>query len=118
MSTLAAVMRLLLGCLFRAYRLVLSPLLGPACRFEPSCSRYAEEAIARHGLLQGGRLAVHRICRCHPFAVAGFDPVPAAAAPRVGARSTRTAAATFGDSAISATKSAMKSATMSASSER
>jgi uncharacterized protein len=87
MSRLAGAMRLLLAGLFRAYRLVLSPLLGPACRFEPSCSRYAEEAIARHGLLQGGRLAVYRICRCHPFAVAGFDPVPAP-----GARSTPTAA--------------------------
>jgi len=114
MSTLAAAMRLLLGCLFRAYRLVLSPLLGPACRFEPSCSRYAEEAIARHGLLQGGRLAVYRICRCHPFGSAGFDPVPALAAPGVGAGSTRRAAATFVESAISATNSA----TMSASSER
>jgi putative membrane protein insertion efficiency factor len=63
--------------LFRLYRLVLSPLLGPSCRFEPSCSRYAEEAIETHGLLEGIRLALFRICRCHPFALAGLDPVPA-----------------------------------------
>jgi putative membrane protein insertion efficiency factor len=69
--------RAALAGLFRLYRLVLSPLLGPSCRFEPSCSRYAEEAIAAHGLLEGTRLALFRICRCHPFALAGLDPVPA-----------------------------------------
>jgi putative membrane protein insertion efficiency factor len=63
--------------LIRVYRAALSPLLGPACRFEPSCSAYAEEAIGRFGLRKGIRLALHRVLRCHPFAAAGFDPVPA-----------------------------------------
>lgn len=65
-----------LTALIHLYRWILSPLLGPSCRFEPTCSRYAEEAIARHGPLRGARLALFRICRCHPFAAAGFDPVP------------------------------------------
>lgn len=59
----------------RAYRLIVSPLLGPACRFEPSCSRYAETALRRHGLLRGGRLAIGRILRCHPWNPGGYDPV-------------------------------------------
>ena len=65
--------------LLRAYRYAISPVIGPACRFEPSCSVYAEEAIRRFGALKGGYLAVRRILRCHPFARAGLDPVPAAA---------------------------------------
>lgn len=69
-------MRVFFTAVLRLYRMVLSPLLGPSCRFEPSCSRYAEEAIVRHGVLPGARLAFLRICRCHPFAAAGFDPVP------------------------------------------
>lgn len=62
--------------LIRLWQLVISPLLGPACRFEPSCSRYAAEAIERFGVLRGGALAVRRIGRCHPFHPGGFDPVP------------------------------------------
>lgn len=62
--------------LLRLYRLTLSPLLGPACRFEPSCSRYAIEAIERHGLARGAVLAVRRLGRCHPYHDGGFDPVP------------------------------------------
>jgi putative membrane protein insertion efficiency factor len=58
------------------YRLLLSPLLGGFCRFEPSCSRYAEQAVARHGARQGLRLALRRLVRCHPFAAGGLDPVP------------------------------------------
>lgn len=60
----------------RAYRLVLSPLLGPRCRFHPSCSAYAIEALATHGAIRGGRLALWRIARCHPWGGSGVDPVP------------------------------------------
>ena len=67
---------LLLRGLIRAYQLVLSPLLGPACRYLPSCSEYASEAIATHGPLAGGWLGVKRICRCHPWGGHGYDPVP------------------------------------------
>ena len=62
--------------IIRIYRYVISPLLGPRCRFYPSCSSYAEEAIKVHGLLKGSLLAVKRIFRCHPFNEGGVDPVP------------------------------------------
>ena len=62
--------------LIEAYRLLLSPLLGGHCRFWPSCSAYAEEAIQRHGAARGSGLAVRRLLRCHPFAPGGVDPVP------------------------------------------
>jgi hypothetical protein len=62
----------------RAYRLLLSPWLGSACRFEPTCSRYAIEAIERHGAGAGSVLTVKRLARCHPFCAGGHDPVPAA----------------------------------------
>jgi uncharacterized protein len=60
----------------RAYQLVLRPFAGGACRFEPSCSAYALEAIERHGAVKGVLLALRRVGRCHPFARPGFDPVP------------------------------------------
>ena len=60
----------------RAYRLGVSPWLGPRCRFFPSCSAYALEAIERHGAWRGTRLALWRLARCHPGCVGGFDPVP------------------------------------------
>jgi uncharacterized protein len=60
----------------RAYQLLLSPFAGGACRFEPSCSAYAMEAIQTHGLLRGLWLSVRRVARCHPFAKPGIDPVP------------------------------------------
>lgn len=66
----------LLLLLIRGYRRLLSPLLPPSCRFHPSCSRYALEAIHRHGALKGSWLAVRRLARCHPFNAGGFDPVP------------------------------------------
>jgi putative membrane protein insertion efficiency factor len=61
----------------RAYQLALSPFMGGACRFHPSCSEYAFEAIAAHGAARGCWLAMRRLARCHPFSRAGVDPVPA-----------------------------------------
>jgi len=61
----------------RGYQLTLSPLIGNQCRFHPTCSHYALEAIERHGLLKGSMLAIRRLLRCHPFHPGGFDPVPA-----------------------------------------
>jgi uncharacterized protein len=66
----------LLALLIRGYQRLLSPLLPPSCRFHPSCSHYALEAIQRHGALKGSWLAVRRLARCHPFNAGGFDPVP------------------------------------------
>ena len=60
------------------YRRFISPLLGPHCRFAPSCSAYALEAVQKHGALRGSWLAVCRLARCHPFNPGGFDPVPPA----------------------------------------
>jgi uncharacterized protein len=62
--------------LLRGYQLLLSPLLGPRCRFYPSCSAYAVEAITTHGALRGTYLAVRRLLRCHPWNPGGLDPVP------------------------------------------
>jgi putative membrane protein insertion efficiency factor len=59
-----------------AYRLLLSPVLGGFCRFEPTCSRYAEQALLRHGARRGLRLTAGRLMRCQPFHPGGFDPVP------------------------------------------
>lgn len=69
-------MRYVLKILIRAYQLVLSPLLGPSCRFYPSCSQYGIEAIDTHGALRGTWLTIKRISRCHPWHEGGFDPVP------------------------------------------
>ncbi|PYS95670.1 MAG: membrane protein insertion efficiency factor YidD [Acidobacteria bacterium] len=68
--------RLLAVSLLRIYRILLSPILPPACRFVPSCSEFALGAIERHGVLRGARLAGARILRCHPLTRGGFDPVP------------------------------------------
>jgi uncharacterized protein len=65
-----------LGVALRAYRWCVRPLLPPACRFYPSCSHYAEEALERHGLWRGGGLAAWRLCRCGPWHPGGHDPVP------------------------------------------
>jgi len=62
--------------LIRLYRYAISPLLGPSCRFHPSCSEYAIEALQRHGALQGLWMALRRVSRCHPWHPGGFDPVP------------------------------------------
>jgi uncharacterized protein len=64
--------------LIRIYQWTVSPLLGPRCRFHPSCSQYALEAFERFGVLQGAWLTLTRIARCHPWHEGGFDPVPAA----------------------------------------
>jgi putative membrane protein insertion efficiency factor len=69
-------MKLALIGLIKGYRLVVSPLLGPSCRFQPTCSQYAIEAIERFGAVKGGQLAAGRILRCHPFHPGGYDPVP------------------------------------------
>jgi putative membrane protein insertion efficiency factor len=66
----------LLSLLVRAYQLTLGTVLPPACRFQPSCSNYALEALRRHGALAGSWLALRRLLRCHPFAPGGYDPVP------------------------------------------
>lgn len=66
----------LLRGLVRLYQLLISPVLPASCRFHPSCSAYAMEALARHGPVTGSWLAVKRVCRCHPWNDGGFDPVP------------------------------------------
>jgi uncharacterized protein len=76
----------LLIALLRAYRFAISPLYGQVCRYHPSCSAYALEAVTVHGSLEGSWLAVRRLGRCHPWARGGYDPAPP--------RRTRTAAAT------------------------
>lgn len=62
--------------LVKLYRLIISPWLGANCRFDPSCSSYAIEALERHGVLRGSWLAMRRIGRCHPWGGSGYDPVP------------------------------------------
>jgi uncharacterized protein len=71
-------MRHLAALLIQLYQWAVSPLLGPRCRFYPSCSQYALEAIERFGVLGGGWLAARRLGRCHPWQPGGFDPVPEA----------------------------------------
>lgn len=69
-------MRQVAVLLIRAYQVAISPLLGPVCRFEPSCSRYAITCIENHGVLKGSVLALRRLGRCHPFHPGGYDPPP------------------------------------------
>ena len=71
-------MKRVLLSIIRLYRRKVSPALPCACRFYPTCSEYAEEAIQRFGAVRGGELAARRILRCHPFARGGYDPVPEA----------------------------------------
>jgi len=65
-----------LAAMLRAYKRLVSPLLPPACRFEPTCSEYAAEAVELHGIARGSALALSRLLRCHPWSRGGFDPVP------------------------------------------
>lgn len=76
MQPLLQLPRRLLAGLIRGYQLVISPALPPSCRFHPSCSQYALEAVSRHGALRGTWLAARRLVRCHPFHPGGYDPVP------------------------------------------
>ncbi len=62
--------------LIRVYQRVVSPVIGPVCRFTPSCSRYAASCLEGHGVLRGGLLSVKRLCKCHPFHPGGDDPPP------------------------------------------
>ncbi len=68
----------LLALPVRAYRLLFSPWVGHNCRYQPTCSAYALEALARHGAIRGGWLTLRRIGRCHPWGSSGYDPVPGA----------------------------------------
>lgn len=69
-------MKALLQLPIRLYRWLISPLLGTNCRYHPSCSAYALEAIEKHGAMRGSLLSVRRVCRCHPWGGFGHDPVP------------------------------------------
>jgi putative membrane protein insertion efficiency factor len=62
--------------LIKVYQTLISPLTPSTCRFQPTCSHYAKEALVKHGLLKGGKLAIKRIFSCHPWGGSGFDPVP------------------------------------------
>ncbi|MBX3686165.1 MAG: membrane protein insertion efficiency factor YidD [Rhodocyclaceae bacterium] len=69
-------MKTVLLALLRFYQYAISPMLGRNCRYHPTCSAYAVEAVERHGALKGGWLALKRVARCHPFKPGGYDPVP------------------------------------------
>ena len=69
-------LKALLLTLLRGYKWAISPYLSPACRYVPTCSEYAVEAIERHGAFRGSAMAVWRVLRCHPFVRGGYDPVP------------------------------------------
>ncbi len=66
----------MLMCVIRGYQIAISPMLGPRCRFYPSCSAYTHTAVQRFGIVRGASLGLRRICRCHPFCSGGYDPVP------------------------------------------
>ncbi|QKD83505.1 membrane protein insertion efficiency factor YidD [Thermoleptolyngbya sichuanensis A183] len=69
-------MKVLLLGLIHSYRILISPLFPPSCRFQPTCSQYGLEAIARYGSIKGSWLTAKRIARCHPWSEGGYDPVP------------------------------------------
>ncbi len=69
-------MQRLILILIRLYQIIFSPMLGPRCRFLPTCSDYAAEAIRRHGVIRGSYMAFRRVLRCHPLHPGGLDPVP------------------------------------------
>lgn len=69
-------MKQLIKACIRGYQLIISPMIGQRCRFQPTCSSYALEAIEKHGTIKGGYLGIKRILRCHPWGSGGYDPVP------------------------------------------
>lgn len=75
-ARVSGVLAIVMVGLIRAYQWLVSPWLGPRCRFDPTCSEYAATAIARFGALRGGSLAFRRVIRCHPWGASGYDPVP------------------------------------------
>ncbi len=78
MTALKTLLSIIFLILIRSYQLFLSPVLGANCRYAPTCSGYAQEAIRQHGPFRGGWLALRRIGRCHPWGGSGYDPVPPA----------------------------------------
>ncbi len=76
MAKITKPLEILLISLIKAYQYLISPVLGQRCRFYPSCSKYAELALRKHGLFRGLYLTIKRVLRCHPFCSGGFDPVP------------------------------------------
>ncbi|HLF45609.1 MAG TPA: membrane protein insertion efficiency factor YidD [Chitinophagaceae bacterium] len=76
MKTILQILSLPFIALIKIYQWVISPLLGPKCRFTPTCSQYAAEALKKHGVIKGVWLAIKRIFRCHPWGGNGYDPVP------------------------------------------
>lgn len=93
-------MKYVLIAFLKAYRALISPLYGQVCRYHPSCSAYALEAVTEHGSVRGSWLAVRRLARCHPWAAGGYDPVPPR---RTGAHGTPTPSSTSPDSGESTT---------------
>ena len=69
-------MRKIISGIIGLYRYLVSPILGPNCRYTPSCSEYSQEAVMRFGVFKGGWIAIKRIVRCHPWGKSGYDPVP------------------------------------------
>ena len=69
-------MKYLLLKFVRFYKVAISPMLPPRCRYAPTCSQYAVEALQKHGACKGSMLTLRRVCRCHPFGGSGYDPVP------------------------------------------
>lgn len=76
MKTVLRILSLPFILLIKIYQLIISPWLGPKCRYTPTCSHYAEEALRKHGVVKGLWLAIKRIARCHPWGGSGYDPVP------------------------------------------